>query len=53
MSLIRDALRDYQDAVNDIPNIEENLYLRYENYLNAGNITLNGSRYDFKFTNKP
>ena len=53
VSLVRDALRDYQDVVNDIPNTGENLYLRYENYLNAGSITLNGSRYDFKFTNKP
>ena len=53
VSLVRDALRDYQDVVNDMPNINENLYLRYENYLNDGNITLNGSRYDFKFTNKP
>ena len=53
VSLVRDALSDFQDVVNDIPNLDENLYLRYENYLNAGNITLNGNRYDFKFTNKP
>jgi len=52
VSLVSDALSEFQKTFEDVEN-PENIYLTYGDYLQAGNITLNGSPYDFKFTNKP
>ena len=53
VSLVRDAMgEDFREVSDDIPN-PENYHVSYDDYLKAGNITLNGQRYDFKFTNKP
>ena len=53
VSLVRDALgEEFLEVAEDVPNVD-NLRMIYDAYLSTDNITLNGKRYDFKFTNKP